>query len=85
MEYILFRQSDFLLKDKNNLFSGIRSSNYCIEGNILVGPDERLYNMLRLDFAGTGKACLLRAGDGPENQEQFAAVVECPFRLEFQA
>ena len=49
-----------------------------IEGNAVVGPDDRVYNMLRFDYPGTGKACLLRAGEGPEDRQVFEAVVDCP-------
>lgn len=50
-----------------------------IEGNVVLGPDGILRNMLRLDYPGTGKAVLLKIDlDDPEGPQQFDAVIDCP-------
>jgi len=50
-----------------------------IEGNVVVGPDGVIRNMLRLDYPGTGKAVLLRANpEDPEAPQEFEAVISCP-------
>ena len=70
--------SPFLRLDRS--WPGVPDGIKCgyIEGNAVIGPDGELYNLLRMDFPGRGKACLLRAGKDPEAPEEFVEVIDCP-------
>jgi len=79
MEPANWRYGAFLPLDRSwkGMPEGIRAG--YIEGNVVVGPDGELRNLLRIDHPSSGRAVLLRGNSAdPEAQQTFEGVVPCP-------